>query len=151
MIEEIIGAAVGSIVTAGIGFFQKIVGGIKQVRENNIFQKGDCFSGNWFLYNGKGNYEDSLCVTSVKFGKIKCTGKLIYENKEKHYYLQGVVNHYCITFIYYGLENNKKDNTAGVVLLEKSRPDIDELNGKWIQLKKNGELIHGNVVLKRKT
>lgn len=150
MAEAILGAVIGAIVTVLLNKFPSVILGMKNARQNDVFKKGDKFIGNWSLLEYDINYEDQLTVTSVRFGKIKCTGKLIYEKKEKQYYLEGKVNHYCITFTYYGLENKKKDNTAGVVLLDKSTPERDVLDGKWIQLRKDGEIIYGKVQLTRK-
>ncbi len=149
MTDTILASIIGAFATISAAFIGYIINGIIITPRNTVFSKGDKFTGNWEFSNGKNIIEDSIFVKSVWLGRIKCIGTLMYEGIHKEYFLTGKVYSYCITFNYLGLENGKNDNTAGVVLLDNTRPDKTILYGSWSQLKKTGEIINGSVTWKR--
>lgn len=149
--SEIIWAA---IITASailgapaVGF---IFSGFYKSWKTDLFKKGDKFKGEWKLDNSEQIFKDELVVESTWFGKIKCNGILSLNGSSKSYKLFGKQYRYCSTFEYLGTDKNKQhDETAGVVIINNTSPDRNNLYGRWSQLNIHGQLIGGEMQLTR--
>ena len=87
------------------------------------FKKEYRFKGEWKLDTSSNVITDEIIVNGIWFGRIKCTGTLHHKGAPKSYKLIGSQYGWCITFEYLGTENGQHDETAGVVIFEKTTPN----------------------------
>jgi hypothetical protein len=115
------------------------------------FKKGDKFTCTWeFDDDPNRRIVDEVKVVSTWRGEIDCIGNVVLNGEIKQYRLTGRLHNYCITFEFLGTQNGQHDETAGVIILKRTGPNIDKFEGTWAQLNISGELIGGSVNWKRK-
>ena len=149
MTDTIIAAIITFIGTVSAPLIVIFIQGYSRASKIVAFKKGYKFSGEWSLDSGNSLISDEIIVDSTWLGKIKCTGTLTHNGASKSYKLIGKQYGWCITFEYLGTENGQHDETAGVVLIDKTAPNNMQLTGRWSQLTLNGKMIGGNVTFTR--
>jgi hypothetical protein len=148
MSDTIIAALITGLCTASPMIY-KFLQGIAKSSKIVAFKKGFKFQGVWKNHSSGEVYTDEIIVDCIRLGKIICTGNLLHNGSPKSYKLIGKQYGWCITFEYLGTENGQHDETAGVVILDKTTPKNTLFNGRWSQLTVEGKLIGGEVTFSR--
>ncbi|MDE3022817.1 MAG: hypothetical protein KGI54_13330 [Pseudomonadota bacterium] len=149
MTDTIIAAIITFVGTVSAPLVVIFVQGYSKSSKIVAFKKGFKFKGEWAVDSGGPIIVDEMVVDSTFLGKIKCTGSLNHNGSSKCYSLIGKQYGWCITFEYLGTENGQHDETAGVIIIDKTTPNNMCLNGRWAQLTLDGKLIGGTVTLTR--
>jgi hypothetical protein len=141
----LIGAA-GIVVGASIRAFGP--GLLERIRFRKSKERLDgAWDGVWdvnFPDKKKRKITDVVHLASSGRGTIKGHGEV--QNLGK-YVLVGKESHYCIALAFNGVAEKKE--LAGVVLLKKL-PGKEKLEGRWVQLDRESDLIGGTVSLQRR-
>ena len=146
MNDALISGLLSSVVTAFLApIMTFIIHDIHKYSKVTMFKKGDIFEGTWMFDDSDRIENDQIIIKSTRWGKIKCEGRGKFRGEYKSYKIMGKQYGYCITFEFFGLENERHDETAGIAIFKKNNPNINAISGRWTQLDINGNLIGGKM------
>ena len=149
MSDTLIAGLFSSIATIIAPIIIFLIHGVYKDSKVTLFKKGDKFEGEWAFDDSDRIEKDNIVVRSIRRGNIKCEGSLVLNEKLKTYKLIGKQYGYCVTFEFFGIENDRHDETVGYMIFKKTNPNINVISGRWAQLDINGKLIGGKMEWKR--
>jgi len=145
MSDTLIAGLLSSIATILAPIIVLIIHGLYKYSKVTLFKKGDKFEGKWTFDDSDRVEKDNIVVRSIRCGNIKCDGYLVLNEKPKTYRLVGKPYGYCVTFEFFGVENDRHDETVGYMIFKKTNPNYKVISGRWAQLDIDGKLIGGKM------